>query len=157
MLLSILDKSLGTRNLGTMSRPLDLLQGTLDLLILRTLDLGPMHGWGISQRIQQVSQLRHKEIEIVGQVRSVGISAPEQVIAQGAETGMAEKFEGGVVNEVGDREAVHQHDGLPGGGVGEFVMGDALRQFNVRAAEGAPGGGVQFEGFVAVGKEHGFA
>jgi PadR family transcriptional regulator, regulatory protein PadR len=34
---------------------LDLLQGTLDLLILKTLALGPMHGWGISQRIQQVS------------------------------------------------------------------------------------------------------
>jgi transcriptional regulator len=34
----------------------DLLQGTLDLLVLRTLALGPMHGWGISQRIQQVSQ-----------------------------------------------------------------------------------------------------
>ena len=34
----------------------DLLQGTLDLLILKTLALGPMHGWGISQRIQQVSQ-----------------------------------------------------------------------------------------------------
>ncbi len=33
----------------------DLLQGTLDLLILKTLSLGPMHGWGISQRIQQVS------------------------------------------------------------------------------------------------------
>jgi transcriptional regulator len=33
----------------------DLLQGTLDLLILKTLDLQPMHGWGISQRIQQVS------------------------------------------------------------------------------------------------------
>jgi len=33
----------------------DLLQGTLDLLILRTLAAGPMHGWGISQRIQQVS------------------------------------------------------------------------------------------------------
>ena len=36
-------------------RPLDLLQGTLDLLILRTLALGPMHGWAISQRIQQMS------------------------------------------------------------------------------------------------------
>jgi PadR family transcriptional regulator PadR len=35
---------------------LDLLQGTLDLLILRTLIVGPMHGWAISQRIQQVSQ-----------------------------------------------------------------------------------------------------
>jgi len=34
----------------------DLLQGTLDLLILKTLALAPMHGWGISQRIQQTSQ-----------------------------------------------------------------------------------------------------
>ena len=34
----------------------EILQGTLDLLILKTLDLGPMHGWGISQRIQQVSR-----------------------------------------------------------------------------------------------------
>jgi PadR family transcriptional regulator, regulatory protein PadR len=33
----------------------DLLQGTLDLMVLRTLDAGPNHGWGISQRIQQVS------------------------------------------------------------------------------------------------------
>jgi transcriptional regulator len=33
----------------------DLLQGTLDLLILQTLALGPMHGWGVAQRIQQVS------------------------------------------------------------------------------------------------------
>lgn len=37
------------------TRTLDLLQGTLDLLILKTLALGPMHGWGISQRIQQTS------------------------------------------------------------------------------------------------------
>ena len=35
---------------------LDLLQGTLDLLILKTLGLGAMHGWGISQRIQQISE-----------------------------------------------------------------------------------------------------
>jgi len=35
---------------------LDLLQGTLDLLILKTLALGPQHGWGISQRIQQISE-----------------------------------------------------------------------------------------------------
>ena len=34
---------------------LDLLQGTLDLLILKTLALGVMHGWGIAQRIQQIS------------------------------------------------------------------------------------------------------
>jgi transcriptional regulator len=34
----------------------DLLQGTLDLLILKTLALESMHGWGIAQRIQQVSK-----------------------------------------------------------------------------------------------------
>jgi len=34
----------------------ELLQGTLDLLILRTLASGNMHGWGISQRLQQISQ-----------------------------------------------------------------------------------------------------
>jgi PadR family transcriptional regulator, regulatory protein PadR len=33
----------------------DVLQGTLDLLIMRTLTLEPMHGWAIAQRIQQVS------------------------------------------------------------------------------------------------------
>ena len=35
---------------------LDLLQGTLDLLILKTLAPGPQHGWGLSQRIQQISE-----------------------------------------------------------------------------------------------------
>ena len=34
----------------------DLLQGTLDLLVLRTLQPGPQHGWGIAQRIQQISE-----------------------------------------------------------------------------------------------------
>lgn len=34
----------------------DVLRGTLDLLILRTLQPEPMHGWGISQRIQQLSR-----------------------------------------------------------------------------------------------------
>lgn len=34
----------------------DVLQGTLDLLILKTLSLEPMHGWGISDRIQQLSR-----------------------------------------------------------------------------------------------------
>jgi len=33
----------------------DLLQGTLDLLILQTLASGPMHGWGVAQRIEQMS------------------------------------------------------------------------------------------------------
>ena|ERR1017187_5248186 len=38
------------------SSRLDLLQGTLDLLILRALQTEPMHGWAISERIQQISQ-----------------------------------------------------------------------------------------------------
>ena len=37
------------------ARPIDLPQGTLDLLILRTLSLEPMHGWAVSERIQQIS------------------------------------------------------------------------------------------------------
>ncbi len=38
------------------AKRIDILQGTLDLLILKTLDtLGPMHGWGIARRIEQVS------------------------------------------------------------------------------------------------------
>jgi PadR family transcriptional regulator len=46
-----------------MGNQIELLQGTLDLLILKTLALGPMHGWGIAQRIQQVS----REVLQVGQ------------------------------------------------------------------------------------------
>jgi PadR family transcriptional regulator len=37
-------------------KPTDLVQGTLDLLILKTVALEPMHGWGIAQRIRQVSK-----------------------------------------------------------------------------------------------------
>ena len=39
-----------------MVKPIDLIQGTLDVLILRTIALEPMHGWGIAQRIRQVSK-----------------------------------------------------------------------------------------------------
>jgi transcriptional regulator len=39
-----------------MQPPSDVLRGTLDLLILKTLTLEPMHGWGISQRIEQFSR-----------------------------------------------------------------------------------------------------
>jgi transcriptional regulator len=39
-----------------MGKPTDLIQGTLDLLILRTIALQPMHGWGIAQRIRQLSR-----------------------------------------------------------------------------------------------------
>ena len=58
-----------------------LLQGTLDLLILHILELGPNHGWGISSRLQQISQdgLRTSQgslypalhrLEMRGEVRS---------------------------------------------------------------------------------------
>src|ERR1700748_1266742 len=39
-----------------MAKPTDLVQGTLDLLILKTISLEPKHGWAIAKRIQQVSQ-----------------------------------------------------------------------------------------------------
>ena len=39
-----------------MSTSADVLQGTLDLLVLKALSLTPLHGWGISQRIQQLSR-----------------------------------------------------------------------------------------------------
>ncbi len=39
----------------SLSKPTDLLQGTLDLLILKTIALKPMHGWAVAQRIRQMS------------------------------------------------------------------------------------------------------
>jgi PadR family transcriptional regulator PadR len=39
-----------------MAKPTDFVQGTLDLLILKTISLEPKHGWAIAKRIQQVSQ-----------------------------------------------------------------------------------------------------
>ena len=39
-----------------MSRPSDLIQGTLDLLILKTISAEPKHGWAIAKRIQEVSE-----------------------------------------------------------------------------------------------------
>jgi transcriptional regulator len=38
-----------------MAKPSDLVQGTLDLLILKTISLEPKHGWAIAKRIQQIS------------------------------------------------------------------------------------------------------
>ena len=39
-----------------MAQSADLLQGSLDLLVLKSLMIGPMHGWGISKRIRQLSR-----------------------------------------------------------------------------------------------------
>lgn len=41
-----------------MAKPLDLLQGTLDMLILKAVSLGPLHGYGVLLRIQQVAKDR---------------------------------------------------------------------------------------------------
>ena len=39
-----------------MAKPTDLVQGTLDMLILKTISIEPKHGWAIAKRIQQVSR-----------------------------------------------------------------------------------------------------
>ena len=38
-----------------MAQPVEVLQGTLDLLVLKALVLGPLHGWGISKRVRSLS------------------------------------------------------------------------------------------------------
>src|SRR6266851_1046590 len=43
------------KRINTMPKPSDLLQGTLDLLILKTIARKPLHGWGIAKRIQALS------------------------------------------------------------------------------------------------------
>ena len=48
---------------NAMSKPTELVQGTLDMLILKTLELEPMHGWAIAHRIRQMSN----EVLQVGQ------------------------------------------------------------------------------------------
>ena len=40
----------------TKSRERDVVQGTLDMLILKALSLAPMHGWGVTQRIEQITK-----------------------------------------------------------------------------------------------------
>lgn len=55
-LLSVTDRRL-------LSKPTDLVQGTLDLLILKVIALEPMHGWAIAQRIRQISG----DVLLVGQ------------------------------------------------------------------------------------------
>src|ERR1041385_6290412 len=45
-----------SRRTGRMRRPLDVLQGTLDMLILKAVSLGPLHGYGVLLRIQQISR-----------------------------------------------------------------------------------------------------
>jgi PadR family transcriptional regulator PadR len=60
---SLFDAVVERRGETRMPPSVDLLQGTLDLLILKTLALEPMHGWGVALRIQQVS----KDVLQIGQ------------------------------------------------------------------------------------------
>jgi transcriptional regulator len=48
--------ALGNRGYHDVSKPADLVQGTLDLLLLKILALQPLHGWAIGQRLKQVSE-----------------------------------------------------------------------------------------------------
>ena len=45
-----------------MSKPVDLVQGTLDLLILKMLAIEPLNGWSLSQRLKTVSASRQKRL-----------------------------------------------------------------------------------------------
>src|SRR5947208_772959 len=49
------ERTLMSLNEGSMSKPTDLVQGTVDLLILKTIAPRPIHGWAIAQRIKQLS------------------------------------------------------------------------------------------------------
>ncbi len=53
---AVLTFDIDSRYDAHMSKPAELLQGTLDLLILRTLECGPLHGVGIADRIEQVTK-----------------------------------------------------------------------------------------------------
>jgi hypothetical protein len=68
-----------------MSRPTDLVQGTSDLLILKTLALEPMHGWGIAQRIRQVS----KEVLQVNQGRSTPLCTASSIVDGSKRSGVS--------------------------------------------------------------------
>ncbi len=60
---SLVYSVVGNRGGMPLSKPTDLVQGTLDLLILKVVALEPMHGWAIAQRIKQMS----KDVLQVGQ------------------------------------------------------------------------------------------
>lgn len=77
-----------------MGKPSDLLQGTLDLLILKTVSLEPKHGWAIAKRIQQIS---HEVLQVQQGSLYPALHRLEQqgwIRAQWAETegGRAAKF-----------------------------------------------------------------
>src|ERR1700740_168336 len=64
------------RNASVADKPSDLVQGTLDMLILKTLALEPMHGYGISVRLEQMSKGVFRAAQ-KGQPDRIGSSMPE--------------------------------------------------------------------------------
>ena len=78
----ITDHSANQEDADMAVRQIDLIQGTLDLLILKTLTLGPMHGYGIAQHLQQLSEdvLRVEEGSLypaLYRMEEQGLIAPE--------------------------------------------------------------------------------
>src|SRR5581483_2803569 len=71
-----------------MSPSNELLQGTLDMLILRTLQLGALHGWAIAQRIQQISN----EVLQVQQARCIRRCTVWNIAASFPPTGVLRKI-----------------------------------------------------------------
>jgi hypothetical protein len=108
-------------------KPTDLLQGTLDLLILKTMALEPMHGWAIAQRIRQVS----KDVLLVNQGGALPGVAPtgEQWVDSGRVGRVREQPEGKVLLADARREEVHAGRRSE---LGEVVGGDR------NGAEGEP-------------------
>ena len=66
-----------------MSDQTDVLQGTLDLLIMRTIALEPLHGWAIAQRIQQISD----DLLRSGRARFIRRSTGSNIRARSRPTG----------------------------------------------------------------------
>ena len=58
-----------------MGKPTDLVQGTVDLLILKTIALEPMHGWAIAQRIRQLTD---EILQVPAGVALPGAAAPRE-------------------------------------------------------------------------------
>lgn len=68
----------------------DLLHGTLDLLVLKALSLGPMHGYGVSQWIERRTQRTGAELEIVDSALYKALHRLEDAGAIAAEWGVSE-------------------------------------------------------------------
>lgn len=100
----------------TMARPTipDLLPGTLDLLILRTLQPGPMHGWAISERVHRFRRMCCKSIRALSTRRSTGSS----IRAGSKRNGEFRSWDGGRSTTASPRPAAASLRSTPASGNG---------------------------------------